>query len=137
VADLGIGCVAFSVLAWRDFQDKYPASVATNSRGATGGSGAVLKPEFPAFDNLQHVQSLAGLARERGQSLAQMAIAWTLRDTRVTSALVGARTLPQLDDSLDACENLEFTVAELVEIDKHTVEVGADLWKQSANSVAS
>lgn len=137
LADLGIGCAGFSVLAWGDFPNKYLANVATNSRGSTGGSGAVLKPEFPAFEDLQHVQSLAGLARERGQSLAQMAIAWTLRDARVTSALVGARTLAQLDDSLDACENLEFTTAELVEIDKHTVEVGSNLWAQFSNAVAS
>jgi L-glyceraldehyde 3-phosphate reductase len=136
LGELGIGCIGFSVLAQGMLSDKYLAGVPSDSRGATGGSGASFKPEFLAPENLAHVKALAGIAKERGQSLAQMAIAWTLRDARVTSALVGARTVAQLDDSLDACKNLEFTPAELVEIDKHAVEVGCNLWAQSSNAEA-
>ncbi|MET0617052.1 MAG: aldo/keto reductase, partial [Luteibacter sp.] len=68
----------------------------------------------------------------RGQTLAQMAIAWTLRDPRVTSSLIGARTVEQLDNSLDAVHRLDFTAAELAEIDKHASDGGTDLWKESA-----
>jgi L-glyceraldehyde 3-phosphate reductase len=75
------------------------------------------------------VRALNEIALRRGQSLAQMAIAWTLRDSRVTSALIGARTVDQLDDSLDALNNLKFSPEELEVIDKYAVEGGVDLWR--------
>jgi L-glyceraldehyde 3-phosphate reductase len=79
------------------------------------------------------VRALNELARSRGQSLAQMAIAWTLRDPRVTSSLVGARNVAQLDDSLGALDRLEFTDDELAEIDRHAVDAGINLWKSSSD----
>ena len=125
LSELGIGCVGLSVFAQGKLAD------------VMGGSATSPNPEFPASENLQHVKGLAGVARERGQSLTQMAIAWTLREARVSSALVGALTVVQLDDLLDASRNLEFTPAELAEIDKHTVEVASDLWTESTGVVAS
>ncbi|MGD1037282.1 MAG: L-glyceraldehyde 3-phosphate reductase [Roseiarcus sp.] len=136
LGELGIGCIGFSALAQGMLTDKYLAGAPTGSRGATGGSGALFKPEFLAPENLAHIKALAGIAKERGQSLAQMAIAWTLRDARVTSALIGARTVAQLDDSLDACKKLDFTQAELAEIDKHAIELGVNVWTQSSNAKA-
>jgi L-glyceraldehyde 3-phosphate reductase len=80
------------------------------------------------------VRALNELARSRGQSLAQMAVAWTLRDPRVTSALVGARSVAQLDDTLGALERLDFTDDELAEIDRHAVDAGINLWKASSTA---
>jgi L-glyceraldehyde 3-phosphate reductase len=74
------------------------------------------------------------MAQQRGQSLAQMAIAWTLRDPRVTSSLIGARTVEQLEDSLGALERLDFSDDELAEIDRHAVEAGINLWKASSDA---
>ena len=86
--------------------------------------------------NIERARALAKIAHKRGQSLAQMAIAWVLRDPRVTSALVGARSVEQLDDSLAALQNLEFSEKELAEIDKHAVDAGINLWANSSNAVA-
>jgi L-glyceraldehyde 3-phosphate reductase len=77
------------------------------------------------------VRALNEIANSRGQTLAQMAIAWVLRDRRVTSALIGARNVEQLDDSLDSLKNLAFSEAELAEIDRHAQESGIDLWKDA------
>jgi len=87
--------------------------------------------EFLSEANLKRVRALHEIARERGQSLAQMAIAWVLRDARVTSALIGARNVEQLDDSLDALNNLKFSKTELKEIDSHARESQIDLWSQA------
>jgi L-glyceraldehyde 3-phosphate reductase len=81
---------------------------------------------------LAHVEALNALAQERGQTLAQMAIAWTLRDERVTSALIGASSVAQLDDSLGALDNLEFSDDELARIDQHAVDAGINLWASSS-----
>jgi L-glyceraldehyde 3-phosphate reductase len=83
---------------------------------------------------MAHVRALNELAQRRGQSLAQMAIAWTLRDPRVTSSLIGARTVEQLEDSLGALRNLDFSDEELAEIDGHAVEAGINLWKASSDA---
>ena len=88
-------------------------------------------------ENLAHVRELDAIARGRGQSLAQMAIAWTLRDPRVTSALVGARTVAQLEDSLAAVDRLDFTGEELAAIDEHAVDGAIDLWKVSSRLSAT
>jgi L-glyceraldehyde 3-phosphate reductase len=81
---------------------------------------------------LTHVRALNAMARDRGQSLAQMALAWTLRDPRVTSALIGASSVTQLDDNLGALDNLEFGDDELRRIDEHAVEAGINLWARSS-----
>jgi L-glyceraldehyde 3-phosphate reductase len=127
--ELGVGCIAFSPLAQGLLTDKYLKGVPESSR-ATAQSSSLLK-EFLSEENLQRVRALHDIARGRGQSLAQMAIAWVLRDRRVTSALIGARNAEQLDNSLDALKNLEFSDAELAEIDRHAQESGIDLWQEA------
>ena len=100
-----------------------------------GGAGSFSK-KILSEKNLANVRALNKVAQKRGQTLAQMAIAWVLRDARVTSALVGARTVEQLDNSLDALKNLEFSEAELKAIDKHALEGGLDLWKGAREGTA-
>ena len=104
-------------------------SCPTRSRAAKGGS---FSPELLTDENLAHVRALNELAASRGQSLAQMAIAWTLRDSRVTSTLVGARTVEQLEANVAALENLAFTGDELAAIDRHAVDGGLNLWAPSS-----
>jgi L-glyceraldehyde 3-phosphate reductase len=124
--ELGVGCIAFSPLAQGLLTNKYLNGVPENSRANAEGS---LPKDFLNKENLDRVRQLNEIAKGRGQSLAQMAIAWVLRDKRVTSALVGARNVEQLDNSLDALHKLEFTDAELKEIDKYAQESEIDLWK--------
>jgi len=128
--DLGTGCIAFSPLAQGMLTNKYLKGVPADARAAKGGS---LGDKLLSEDNLQRIRALNDLAAKRGQSLAQMAIAWVLRDPRVTSALVGARTVEQLDNSLDAVNNLDFSAEELAAIDTHATEGKIDLWKVSSN----
>jgi L-glyceraldehyde 3-phosphate reductase len=87
-------------------------------------------------DNLKRVRALDEIAKRRGQSLAQMAIAWVLRDRRVSSTLIGARNVEQLDNSLDALKQLEFATAELMEIDRFAEDAGIDLWKDAREAAA-
>jgi L-glyceraldehyde 3-phosphate reductase len=124
--ELGVGCIAFSPLAQGLLTDKYLKGVPENSRAKAGGS---FLDSFLTEENLKRVRELSEIAHERGQTLAQMAIAWVLRDRRVTSALIGARNVEQLDNSLDATKKLEFTDAELAAIDRNAQEGGIDLWK--------
>ena len=124
--ELGVGCIAFSPLAQGLLTNKYLNGVPENTRAKAGGS---FLDSFLNEENLKQVRALNELAQERGQSLAQMAIAWVLRDQRVTSALIGARNVAQLDDSLDAVKKLAFTDAELSAIDQYAREGGIDLWK--------
>jgi L-glyceraldehyde 3-phosphate reductase len=126
----GIGCIVFSPLAQGMLTDKYLDGIPPGSRAA---EGRFLTPDMLDEKTLAHVRALDALARSRGQSLAQMAIAWTLRDPRVTSSLVGARNVAQLDDSLGALRRLEFTDDELAEIDRHAVDAGVNLWKASSD----
>ncbi len=125
--ELGVGCIAFSPLAQGLLTDKYLSGVPENSRAKSEGSS--LLASFLSEDNLKQVRALNEMARGRGQTLAQMAIAWVLRDRRVSSALIGARNVKQLDDSLDAVKKLDFSDAELKAIDQHAQEGGIDLWK--------
>jgi L-glyceraldehyde 3-phosphate reductase len=127
---LGVGCIAFSPLAQGMLTTKYLDGVPQESRAARPGS---LSQRLLTPENIERIRSLDAIARRRGQTLAQMAIAWTLRDPRVTSALIGARNLAQLDDSLDALKNLAFSPEELKEIDRHATEGGIDLWRASSN----
>jgi L-glyceraldehyde 3-phosphate reductase len=127
--EIGAGCIAFSPLAQGLLTGKYLKGVPADSRAKSEGSS--LLKEFMNEKNLKRVRALNDIARGRGQTLAQMAIAWVLRDQRVTSALIGARNVEQLDDSLDALKNLKFTAAELKQIDKYAVDAGIDLWRNA------
>jgi L-glyceraldehyde 3-phosphate reductase len=129
LGETGVGCIAFSPLAQGMLTSRYLDGVPADSRAAQGKS---LSPDLLTDKALTHVRALNEMARARGQSLAQMALAWTLRDPRVTSALIGASSVAQLDDSLGALANLEFSAAELKEIDLHAVDAGINLWARSA-----
>jgi L-glyceraldehyde 3-phosphate reductase len=131
--ELGVGCIAFSPLAQGLLTNKYLHGVPANSR-ATAENSSLLK-EFLSEENLKRVRALSDIAQGRGQSLAQMAIAWVLRDRRVTTALIGARNVEQLDNSLDAIKKLEFSDAELKEIDRHAVEGSLDLWRDARETM--
>jgi L-glyceraldehyde 3-phosphate reductase len=126
----GIGCIAFSPLAQGMLTDKYlSGAIPDDSRAA---QDRFLKQDMITPEALTHVRALNELAAERGQSLAQMAIAWTLRDERVTSALIGASSVAQLDENLAALDNLEFSEEELATIDQHAVDAGINLWATSS-----
>jgi len=131
--ELGVGCIGFSPLAQGLLTNKYLKGVPANSRAKAEGS--FLKG-FLSEENLNRVRALNEIAAARGQTLAQMAIAWVLRDKRVTSALIGARNVEQLDNSLEAVKNLHFTEAELKEIDRHAQEGDIDLWKDAREGAA-
>ena len=124
--NLGVGCIAFSPLAQGLLTNKYLNGVPENSRAAIGDS---FVQAMLSEDNIAHVRALNDIAQKRGQSLAQMAIAWILRDPRVTSALIGARNVQQLDDSLDALKNQSFNTDELKLIDQYAREGHIDLWR--------
>jgi L-glyceraldehyde 3-phosphate reductase len=130
--ELGIGCIAFSPLAQGMLSRKYLAGVPEGSRATRGGS---LSERLLTPGNIERVRALDGIAERRGQSLARMAIAWVLRDPRITSALIGARTVEQLDDSLGALDSPGFSAEELAEIDRHATDGGVDLWRASARQV--
>lgn len=123
---LGVGCIAFSPLAQGLLTNKYLNGTPENSRAAAENS---FKRTMLSNENIAHVRALNDIARRRGQSLAQMAIAWILRDPRVTSALIGARNIQQLDDSLDALQNPLFSDEELQLIDQYAREGHIDLWR--------
>jgi L-glyceraldehyde 3-phosphate reductase len=126
---LGVGCIAFSPLAQGLLTAKYLNGAPADSRAAKGGSfGGHLLTE----DNIARIRALNAIAERRGQTLAQLALSWVLRDPRVTSALIGARTVAQLEDSLAALGNLAFTPDELAQIDRHASEGDVDLWKVSS-----
>jgi len=129
LSELGVGCIGFSALAQGLLTDKYLDGGAANGRAAFNES---FQKDFLSQRNLRNIKGLAAIAEQRGQSLAQMAIAWILRDSRITSALIGARTVEQLDDSLDALANLEFSDHELRDIDEFAVEGSIDLWRQTS-----
>jgi len=129
LGSLGVGCIAFSSLAQGLLTDKYLNGIPPESRAGAGGS---FRREFLAPENLDRVRALNGIARARGQSLAQMAIAWVLRDARVTSALIGARNVSQLDDSLEALKHAQFSPEELLEIDRYaTDDDRIDIWRSA------
>ena len=126
--ELGVGCIAFSPLAQGMLSDKYLAGVPSDARAVRG---SYFPKDALSEVNLAHVRALNQLAKERGQSLAQMAISWVLRDKRVTSALIGARNVEQLQDSLAAVRNLSFTADELARIEGFALDAGIDIWKSS------
>lgn len=130
--ELGVGCIAFSPLAQGMLTSKYLSGV---SQGARAGKGGSLSRQLLTEANLERIRGLDSIARNRGQTLAQMAIAWVLRDPRVTSALIGTRTVEQLDDSLDALKAASFSEEELRDIDGFATDGDVDIWKESASLV--
>jgi L-glyceraldehyde 3-phosphate reductase len=127
----GVGCIAFSVLAQGLLTDRYLNGIPPGSRASQDGS---LTHDMLNDDNLARVRALHDLARDRNQSLAQMAIAWALRDPRVTSVLIGASSVSQLEQNVSALDHLEFTSDELVAMDNYAVDGGIDLWRTPATS---
>jgi L-glyceraldehyde 3-phosphate reductase len=125
LADVGAGCIAFSPLAQGMLTDKYLGGIPEGSRASQGKS---LSPDLITDQALTHVRALGELAAERGQSLAQMALAWGLRDPRVTSVLIGASSVTQLEQNVGALDRLDFTDEELARIDRYAVDAGIDLW---------
>jgi L-glyceraldehyde 3-phosphate reductase len=128
----GMGVIAFSPLAQGLLTDRYLKGVPAGSR-ATSGTGSWNK-NFLSDKNMTAVRALDKLAKKRGQTLAQMAIAWVLRDPRMTSALIGASRVEQIEDAVGALDNLKFSKAELEEIDKRTEDAGINLWKRSSTA---
>ncbi len=129
LADEGIGAIVFSPLAQGLLTDKYLDGVPADSRAA---EAHFFKPELIRPETLAHVHALNAIAKRRGQSLAQMAIAWVLRDRRVTSALIGASRPEHVADCVAALKTPGFSAEELKEIDQHAVEAGVNLWTRSA-----
>jgi L-glyceraldehyde 3-phosphate reductase len=127
--DTGMGCIAFSALAQGLLTDKYLNGVPADARINRPGGGS-FQASHLSSQNLAHVRALNGLAEARGQTLAQMAIAWVLRDARVTTALIGASRPEQIVDLVGAMKQLDFTPEELAEIDQHAIEGGINLWKR-------
>jgi L-glyceraldehyde 3-phosphate reductase len=131
LGETGVGCIAFSPLAQGMLTGKYLNGIPEGSRASRDAS---LSPDLLTEQTLTHVRALNEMAEARGQTLAQMALAWALRDPRVTSVLIGASSVAQLDDSLTAREAAPFTADELDRIDKHAVDAGINLWARSSDS---
>jgi L-glyceraldehyde 3-phosphate reductase len=127
--EVGAGGIVFSPLAQGLLTTKYLAGVPDGSRGQREGS---LHHEMLSDDNLAKVRALNQIAERRGQSLAQMALAWTLRDPRVTSALVGASSVTQLEENVAALDRLTFSADELAEIDQYATESQINIWQESS-----
>ena len=125
----GVGAIVFSPLAQGLLTDKYLAGVPAGSRAT---EDRFLKKAMLTPENIERTRQLDAIAKRRGQTLAQMALAWTLRDKRVTSALIGASSPEQVADSVKALDNLSFGSDELKEIDRYAVEGGVNIWRQSA-----
>lgn len=123
--ELGFGVIAFTVLAQGLLTNKYLNGVPSGSRAARDSS---LDRSLLTEETLKHLRALADIAEARGQTLAQLALAWALRDEHVTSLVVGASSVEQLDQNVAALDNLAFDAAELAAIDAHAVESGVDLW---------
>ena len=133
--DLGTGSIAFTPLAQGLLTNKYLNGVPEDARVNRPGGGS-LKSEHLSAKNIEHVRKLNDLALRRGQSLAQMAIAWTLRGGRVTSALIGASRAEQVRENVAALKNLEFSKEELAEIDRYATEGGVNLWEKPSTDQA-
>jgi L-glyceraldehyde 3-phosphate reductase len=129
LGERGIGCIVFTPLAQGMLTDRYLDGIPDDSRAARNDS---LDPDWLNEENLERIRALNAVAEDRGQSLAQLALAWTLRDERVTSTLVGASSVRQLEQNIAALERLEISSDELAEIDRHAGEGGVNLWAESA-----
>jgi len=131
LGELGVGCIPFSPLAQGLLTNRYLNGIPADSRVAREGSAT---SSMLTDDTLGRIRALNEIAAGRGQTLAQLALAWALRDERISSVLIGASSVAQLEDSLAATKNTAFTDAELAEIDKYAVESGIDLWKRSSEA---
>ena len=129
LGDEGVGCIVFSPLAQGLLTDRYLGGVPPDSRVATGGA---MSQGMLSEENLTKVRALDSIAKRRQQALAQMALAWTLRDARVTSTLIGASSVDQLDQNVASLENLSFSDEELAEIDQYATDSGINLWERSS-----
>ncbi len=127
---LGVGCIVFSPLAQGMLTDKYLEGIPEGSRATRGST---LSPNLLTAETLEKIRRLNEIAQARGQTLAQMALAWALRDPRVTSALVGASSVEQLEANVAALDRLEFTDEELAEIDRYATESDINLWAKSSS----
>jgi L-glyceraldehyde 3-phosphate reductase len=130
LGELGIGCIAFSPLAQGMLTDRYLSGIPEGSRASRPSS---LSPDLITEETLDKIRALQEIAAGRGQSLAQLALAWTLRDERITSALIGASSVEQLETNVAALERLELTDEELAEIDRYATESGINLWAASSS----
>ena len=124
----GVGCIAYTALAQGLLTDRYLSGVPADSRAAQGKS---LDRSTITEEMLALIGALNEIAKERGQTLAQMALAWVLRDRRMTSTLIGASTVEQLEDNVAAVKRLDFSAEELAEIDQYAVDSGVDLWAEA------
>jgi L-glyceraldehyde 3-phosphate reductase len=127
----GVGCIVFSPLGQGMLTGRYLDGIPEDSRAARGGS---LSREMLTDDNLARIRALNEIAVGRGQSLAQLALAWTLRDPRITSTLIGASSVAQLEDNVGALARLDFSDEELAEIDRYAVESGINIWERSSTA---
>jgi len=130
LGEAGVGCIVFSPLAQGLLTDRYLDGIPEGSRAS---KGTFFNPDWLNEDHLAHVRALNEIAQSRGQSLAQMAVAWVLRDERVTSALIGASSVRQLDDTLAALDRLDFSDDELAAIEEHAVDFGINIWARSSS----
>lgn len=128
--EVGAGCIGFSALAQGLLTSKYLDEIPADSRAAQGGT---LDESMLSEENLSRVRSLNDIAAERGQSLAQLALVWALRDQRMTSLVMGASSVKQLEENIAALDNLELTDDELARIDEHAVDSGINLWAESSD----
>jgi len=131
VGELGVGCIVFSPLAQGMLTDKYIGGIPEGSRASWPSS---LSPELLTDAALARIRALNEIAAGRGQSLAQMALAWALRDERVTSAVIGASSVAQLEDNVAALDRLGFTDDELAEIDRHATDSSINIWAASSEA---
>ena len=131
LGELGVGCICFSPLAQGVLTDRYLAGIPEGSRASRHGS---MSPDQLSEETMAKVRGLNEIAQRRGQTLAQLALAWTLRDPRMTSTLVGASSIEQLEQNLAALHKPDFTAAELEEIDRYATDSGINLWAGSSEN---
>ena len=127
----GVGTIVFSPLGQGMLTDRYLDGIPEDSRAAREGS---LSKSMLNDDNLERIRALNEIAQRRGQTLAQLALAWTLRDPRVTSTLIGASSVAQLEDNVGALDRLDFDDAELAEIETYAVDAGINIWERSSSA---
>ena len=128
--DVGAGCIAFSPLAQGLLTDRYLHGIPADSRAATGGA---LSADSITEERLARVRALGDVAARRGQTLAQLALVWALRDPRMTSLVIGASSVKQLDDNIAALANMALSTDELAEIDRYATDADINLWKGSSD----
>ncbi len=130
LAEEGVGCIAFSPLAQGMLTDRYLNGIPEGSRASRPAS---LSPDLLSDEAIAKIRALNDIAARRGQKLAQMALAWILRESRVTSTLIGASSVEQLEENLGALDNIEFSPEELAEIDRYATDSDINLWAASSS----